>query len=107
MNKKKIGEIMKYLALLSIFLFIGCIGTSLNEINEDPDKYVGKSVLIKGEVKNPIKIGKLSGFTLVDGNDSIKISSEEIPKEGKTVSIKGTVMKDSLFGYYVLVEEIN
>ncbi len=100
--------IMRYLALLFIgFLVFGCLATSISQINSDPEKYLGKSVLLKGEVKNSIKFGSLSGFTLVEGNSSIKVSSKELPKEGTTVSIKGTLMKDSIFGYYILAEEIS
>jgi hypothetical protein len=63
--------------------------------------YVGKTVRVKGEVKNVLKIGQISGFTIQDETDSIPVSSEELPKEGDTIRVKGILMKDSILGYYI------
>ena len=98
---------MRILALFLMVLLFGCIGTPVQDINENPEDYVGEEVHVQGTVHNTLKFGKLSGFTLKDGNHSIKVSSEELPKEGKEVVVKGTVMKDTLFGYYILAKEIN
>jgi len=95
------------LVLLVALLFLGCISTPIRNIKENPEDYLGEEVYVEGTVHNTIKIGKLSGFTLTDGNNSIKVSSQQLPREGSEVMVKGTVMKDTLFGYYVLAKEIN
>ena len=102
---------MKVLIAILVFaLVFGCLGPkvmSVGELSNSTEEYLGEKVYVKGTVTNAFKFGKLSGFKLVDGNDSIMISSEELPKEGSEVVVQGTVMKEVLVGYYVLAKEIN
>ncbi len=94
--------------LLAFCLLFGCMGlTTVKEIKDNPEAYLGEQVSVKGTVKDTFKLGKLSGFKLQDGNHSIMVSSEELPNEGKEVVVKGTVMKEILVGYYILAKEIN
>ncbi len=87
------------LAVISLFLFAGC-STSISKI-KDPS-YEGKTVTVSGTVENTVKIGQLSGYTLVDSNgDKIAVSTDNLPTEGSKVTVKGTLIKDSLFGYYI------
>jgi len=82
----------------------------VKEILEDSDKYLGKEVLVQGKVSNTFKISQISGFTLVDLSDSkykILVSSKELPLENKTVTVKGTVMKEILLGYYIYANKIS
>ena len=92
--------------LLGLF-FIGCISTPIKNIQENPEDYVGEEVYVEGIAHNTLKIGQLSGFVLTDGNNSIRVSSQKLPEEGKKVMVKGIVIKDSLVGYYILAKEIN
>ncbi len=70
-------------------------------------EHVGKTVTVYGTVKNSIKLGPLSGFSLVDSqNDSISVSSDALPAEGDRVTVRGTLIKDTLFGYYIKAEKI-
>ncbi len=64
---------------------------------------IGDNVRVHGEVKSVIKIGGLSGYTIEDSSGSIAVSSEELPKEGSTITVSGTLIKDSIFGYYIKV----
>lgn len=93
-------------ALLSLLLF-GCMGigtTPIEEIKENPSDYTGKEVTVHGTVENTVKLGSLSGYTLTDEDgNSIRVSSESLPEEGKEVTVSGVFMKDSLFGYYLQV----
>ena len=98
------------LTILVFAIFFGCIGQqvmTVSELSNSSSDYLGEKVYVKGTVKNTFKLGKLSGFKLVGGNESIMISSDELPKEGKEVTVHGTLMKEALVGYYVLAKEIN
>ena len=100
--------IFTILVLLALTLLLAGCSTSAKDIKENPGDYVGKDVSLRGTSKDSIKLGKLSGFTLEqDDGSTIAISSEDLPKDGSKVTVRGTVMKDSLFGVYVLAKSIN
>ncbi len=94
---------MVYLIAILLLLF-GCIGeiTPLKELNDNPGDYLGKEVIIRGAVKDSLKLGQLSGYTLTDGNVSIKVSSKSLPEEGKEITVTGIWTRDTIFGYYLL-----
>ena len=86
--------------LLILLLISGCAANTISQI-KDPE-YVGKKVAIRGTVESSFKIGPLSGYIVKDRNgDTIGVSSEELPKEGDTVIVRGVLLKDTLFGYYI------
>ena len=95
--------------LIGLLLFAGCIGsyTSIKDIKAEPEKYLGEKVTVKGTVKNSVKLGKLSGFTIESGNETIFISSGLLPPEGDEVIIEGTVMQEFLMGYYILAKDVS
>jgi len=98
-----------YLLAVSMLLF-GCIDalqqtTPLKELNDNPGDYIGKEVTIKGTVQDTLKLGQLSGYTLTDGNVTIKVSSQSLPAEGKEMTVTGVWMRDTIFGYYLLAKE--
>ena len=69
---------MRVILLLALgLLFFGCIGETITVKNlaDSPADYVGKEIAIKGTVTDAFKLGKLSGYTLKDGNSSIKVSA--------------------------------
>jgi len=91
--------------LVLVILFSGCV-TQIKDIGDNPDKYMGEKVTVSGTVSSSIKIGKLSGFTLADDDGSrISVSSSNLPKEGSKATITGVVMKDTIFGIYILEKE--
>lgn len=100
----------------SIFLFLlvtvllasgaGCGFVSVQELKENPEKYLGEEVTVTGIVENSIKIGSLSGFSLKEGDYSIAVQSKELPAEGKKVTVQGTVMKEVFLGYYIYAKKI-
>ena len=95
-------------AVFSVLLF-GCMGigtTPLEELNKNPLDYEGKEVTVHGTVQNTIKIGQLSGYTLVDEEGhGIRVSSKALPAEGTEITITGIFVRDSLFGYYIKISE--
>lgn len=89
-----------------LLLLTACASTTVGEIVEDPDKYVGKKVVVTGEVIMPIKLGKLSGFTLREGKDNIIVASDTIPDEREKVTIKGTVVEGVLMPHYIYADKL-
>jgi hypothetical protein len=67
------------------------------------DDYVGKTVSVAGTVEGTLKIGDISGYTLVDANgDKITVASERLPAEGDKVTVKGILRKGPLgLAYYI------
>lgn len=97
--KKKTQYFFGIIIIGLLLMVVGCT-QKIADI-KDP-KYVGKTVTIKGTVKNSIKIGSLSAYTLEDDSgESIGVSSETLQKEGTQKTVKGVLIKDSLFGYYI------
>jgi len=97
------------LSLVLVFVLLSvssCGYTSIKDLNEAPEKYLGEEVVVKGTVENTVKIGKFSGFTLRDGNYAIPVSSDTLPKEGEEITIQGTVMKEILIGYYIYAKKV-
>jgi hypothetical protein len=86
--------------LLALVLLTSCISTTIANVKNE--KFIGKTVTVSGKVGTTFKIGELSGFTISDSTGSIGVKSDSLPVEGSTISVTGTLMKDSLFGYYIL-----
>jgi hypothetical protein len=98
------------LVFLSIIGLFGCLSvglTSVEDLDEYPEEYLGEKVSVRGTVEDTFKLGKLSGFKLTDGNHSILVSSEALPKEGDEAVVFGTLMKEAFVGYYLLAKEVN
>jgi len=95
---------MKYTNILIIFVLVlltislTACATTIKEIKNDSN--VGKTVIVKGTVGSSIKLGSLSGYTLEDDSDSIFVSTNDLPEEGITKIVKGTLEKNIL-GYYI------
>ncbi len=95
-----------FVFLAAFLLAFGCTGTTpLKELNENPQAHLGEKVAVSGTVEKSIRLGSLSGYTLTEGNHSIRVSSQSLPAEGKKITVSGTWMRDTLFGYYLLAEE--
>ncbi len=86
------------LVLLISVLFLTSCTQSISEIKSS--EFVGEKVSIKGTVDSTIKLGDLSGYTLNDGEETIFVSSNELPAEGSSKRVSGTLEK-SLLGYYI------
>jgi outer membrane biogenesis lipoprotein LolB len=93
---------IKILLLLSVLILLTACASSIEDVKNSDN--VGKKVTVSGTVKTTFKLGSLSGYILEDETGSISISSEELPKEGAKKTVRGTLIKDTIFGYYVKVE---
>lgn len=97
----KINLKLILMTILLVVVLTSC-AKSISEITAD-DTYVGEIVTVKGVAQTPVKIGPLSGYTLVDANDDkIIVASDELPSEGDKVTVKGTLEKGLLgLGFYI------
>ncbi|MFA6088241.1 MAG: hypothetical protein WC755_00125 [Candidatus Woesearchaeota archaeon] len=98
---KKILTII-LLVLVSALLF-GCAVTKVADIKKED--MIGKTVSIHGTVKSTFKLGSLSGYTMTMEDGELLVSSKSLPAEGKEMSVKGVVMKDSIIQYYIKANE--
>ncbi len=98
-------QLILILAIVSLVLLAGC-AQEISEIKNGG--YLDKEVTVKGEVVNLIKLGELSGYSIQDKNeDTIFVSSDELPTEGSKVTAKGTLKKVALGfiqNYYIETE---
>ncbi len=91
----------KYLLGTLLFLTLFLTGCGIDKISDiKSETYIGQTVTVKGTVENTIKLGELSGFTLSDGEDSIFISSGNLPSEGSNQKVKG-ILRKNLLGHYI------
>lgn len=104
-QRSYVGLIALIVVVVLITLLIVCIVSTQDITEVKKEDNVGKTVKVHGEVKTVLKIGSLSGYTLEDETGSIAISSESLPKEGDTITVKGVLIKDTLFGYYIKASE--
>jgi len=107
MVKKLSPKIFLWTALVVVVLiallvvFSKVIIQDISEVKNEEN--IGEKVIVRGEVKTVIKIGGLSGYTLEDETGTIGVSSDDLPVEGEKITVRGTLMRDTIFGYYVKV----
>jgi hypothetical protein len=95
MNKKA----FIFLFLITI-LVSGCAASRISDIATEEN--IGKTVAVFGKVASSIKLGELSGYQLEDSaGDKIFVSTDSLPKDGSSITARGTLIKDILFGYYI------
>jgi len=93
------------IVILVTILLTACATANISDLKNE--KYIGKSVTISGTASKSIKLGKLSGFTLTDKNeDSIPVSSQTLPADNSKVTVRGTIIKDTLLGYYIKADTV-
>ncbi len=100
---------MRFLALVCVIALMGCMAqtTPLGDIKSNASKYLGQEVTVKGNITDSVKIGQLSGFRITDGNSTIGVRSDTLPPVGTEVTVKGTVVQDSIFGYYIQASDVS
>jgi len=85
--------------VLVLFLFTGCAQT-IAEVKKDEN--IDKKVVVDGVVVESIKLGTISGYLLQDvNNDTIYVSSTEIPAKSTEVRASGVLKKKPIVGYYI------
>lgn len=87
------------LGLVALLIYQTLIVQKIADVKTEEN--VGEKVIVRGEVKTVVKIGSLSGYTLEDESGTIAVSSDNLPEEGETLTVKGTLMREILLGYYI------
>jgi cytochrome oxidase Cu insertion factor (SCO1/SenC/PrrC family) len=100
-NTTKIIIGIAILLILGLLVAVFIVGSTKKIADIKTTDYVGKKVTVKGTVENTVKIGSLSGYTLADESGKISVSSQNLPEEGETIRVSGTLIKDTLLGYYI------
>ncbi len=97
---KKIKVFLCCLMLFMLFFLAGCSVDNIEEIKDDD--YIGETVVVSGTVKDSIKLGELSGFTLEDDEgNTIGVASESLPREGEEIVVEGTLKRELVIGYFI------
>ena len=96
-------QILFTFLLILVVVLAGC-AKSVAEVKSD--EYLGETVAVSGTVTNTLKIGELSGYTLVDSKgDEIGVASKRLPAEGDEITARGVLEKSILLGYYIDVDK--
>lgn len=80
-------------AALALLLLAGCAGvTPIGELLDNPAKYDGKEVQVKGEVKESAGGLGLGAYQVRDDTGTLTVVSESggPPRTGSKISVKGT-----------------
>lgn len=90
------------IVVIAVVLYMTLVTQSISDVKTEEN--IGETVRVRGEVTTVVKLGQLSGYLLKDDTDTIAISSSALPAEGTTVRVKGTLIRDTIFGYYIKVD---
>ncbi|MFP4424584.1 MAG: hypothetical protein ACLFP2_05150 [Candidatus Woesearchaeota archaeon] len=94
--------VRKLLLLAFLLTILGCTYQTIDEI-KDKDN-IGENVAVRGEVLHSVKIGDMSGYVIKDkNNDTIEVTSDDLPDEGETIVARGTLERNMIFGYYIMI----
>jgi len=92
------SKILIAILFLSLLFLAGC---SKSIVDVKQEENIDKKVTVKGTIENTIKLGELSGYTLVDDTGSIAVAAKDLPEEGITKTVKGVLKKSLFLGYYI------
>ena len=91
------------LVLLVATLVISGCAQSVTEVKTQEN--IGEEVKVKGTVEQTLKIGSISGYTLLgEDGERIAVKSDEIPQEGEEITVKGVLQEEILIGYVIVVQ---
>ncbi len=98
----------KYIILLLLVLLVaGCSSqSSIKNLLNNPDKYLGKEVTIEGIVNNKMVEYNLPYISVVDKDAYILVQSQFDIVKNSNVTVKGIFSNDKTIGYYIKSGEI-
>jgi hypothetical protein len=77
----------------ALLLLAGCASvTPIGQLLDNSSRYDGKTVRIKGEVKESVGLLGRGGYQIKDSTGSLTVVSETAspPRTGSTIGVKGT-----------------
>jgi len=93
-------------AVVMLLILAGCGQVSVKDLAENTDKYMGKKVIVLGDVSAPLNLGKMKGFSVRDGEKSFLVSSDIVPDHGDRVAVRGIVVRGMLTGPYIYADTV-
>jgi hypothetical protein len=78
--------------VLTVLLLAGCAGvTPIRELLDDPSRYDGKTVRVRGEVQGSIGGLGVGAYEIKDDTGTLAVVSEERepPRSGANIGVKG------------------
>jgi len=95
-NEALIRKVGLIIAVMFVFLSLGCGTKTINHIMADPSRYADKEVKIEGTVTDSYSVIGKGAYQLDDGTGRLWIvSTRGVPRKGARVSTKGKV-KDGI-----------
>ncbi|HUP00055.1 MAG TPA: hypothetical protein VM737_00795 [Gemmatimonadota bacterium] len=94
-------SILMMLILFALFAFGACRGTlSIERLLDDPSRYDGETVRVKGEVTSAIGALGRGAYRINDGTGTLNVVSDErgAPREGARVGVEGIFQSVFTFG---------
>jgi hypothetical protein len=88
-------------ALAAALLLAGCASTTrIGDLLDDPGRYDGRTVRVKGEVRESIGGFGRGAYRLSDGTGTLNVVNQSggAPREGARVGVEGTFRSVFTFG---------
>lgn len=85
-------QLSRLALVLGVLLLAGCAGvTPIRELLDDPSRYDGKTVRVKGEVQGSIGGLGVGAYEIKDDTGTLAVVSEERepPRSGANIGVKG------------------
>lgn len=82
----------RFLTPLALLLLAGCASvTPIGQLLDNPGRYDGKTVRIKGEVQSSAGALGMGGYQVKDNTGTLTVVSERAapPRTGATIGVKG------------------
>jgi hypothetical protein len=97
--KKTFIYVVVALVPLALCLCTGLTTTKIGDINNNPRDYVGKEVVVSGEVTRRFTLFVVKYFALRDDSGEITVVTERpLPKQGEHLKLRGVVKEAFAIG---------
>lgn len=100
---------MKKIALLLILLVLvaGCTSSSsIKKITDNPDKYLGKEVIVDGQINERFVKSGDPYISIVDEQSYILVQSKFNLEKNSNVTVKGILSYADNVGYFIQSREV-
>ena len=92
--------------LISLLLIAGCTNSSIKKINDNPEKYLGKEVIIDGQINNRFMKSSEWYISVVDPESYILVQSKFDLEKKSNVTVTGILSYDKSVGYFIKSREV-
>lgn len=98
----------RYILLLILLVLIaGCsTGSSIKKITDNPEKYLGKEVIIDGQINERFVKSGDPYISVVDSQAYILVQSKFDLEKNSNVTVKGILSYTKATGYFIKSREV-